>query len=167
MDLGPLSQRLAQHFRALACEREDTPVFALEHGLAPAERLALQLSVRDSIRNAEPQNQHRLAWNTGRPSRTRRPVGGRTAGANGSAMHTGTSRDSFLAQPPQDLGPISSRSLPGPSRTRSCPKTCNSSWRAFCTNFEDSSQPTCSKRPIVWAKPLPTGVGIHRPASRT
>ena len=62
MDLGPLSQRLAQHFRALACEREDTPVFALEHGLAPAERLALQLSVRDSIRNAEPQNQHRLAW---------------------------------------------------------------------------------------------------------
>ena len=137
MDLGPLSQRLAQHFRALACEREDTPVFALEHGLAPAERLALQLSVRDSIRNAEPQNQHRLAW------------------------------VAYAAEIPQDLGPISSRSLPGPSRTRSCPKTCNSSWRAFCTNFEDSSQPTCSKRPIVWAKPLPTGVGIHRPASRT
>lgn len=44
MDLGAWNQRLAAHFGALARDRKDIPVFALEHGLAQAELLARTLT---------------------------------------------------------------------------------------------------------------------------
>ena len=62
MELGALHHRLAEHFGALARDRKDIPLFALEHGLAQAELLALQNSLRDHIRVAAPSRDHQLAW---------------------------------------------------------------------------------------------------------
>lgn len=62
MDLGAWNQRLAEHFGSLARDRKDIPVFALEHGLAQAELLALQNALRDRIRVSAPARDHQLVW---------------------------------------------------------------------------------------------------------
>jgi hypothetical protein len=62
MDLAALNHRLAEHFGALARGRKDIPVFALEHGLAQAELLALQDTLRANIQLAAPARDHLLAW---------------------------------------------------------------------------------------------------------
>lgn len=62
MDLGAWNQRLAEHFDALARDRKDIPLFALEHGLAQAELLALQSTLRDHIRVSAPLLKHNLVW---------------------------------------------------------------------------------------------------------
>lgn len=62
MDLGALNHRLVEHFSALSRDREDIPLFALEHGLAPAELLALQNALRAHIQIAAPAREHQLAW---------------------------------------------------------------------------------------------------------
>nr|ART37113.1 D89 [uncultured bacterium] len=62
MDLGAWNQRLAEHFSGLARDREDIPVFALEHGLAQAEVLALQHALRAHIQVSAPARNHQLVW---------------------------------------------------------------------------------------------------------
>jgi len=62
MDLGAWNERLAEHFGALARDRKDIPVFALEHGLAQAELLALQNMLRSSIQVSAPARDHQLVW---------------------------------------------------------------------------------------------------------
>lgn len=62
MDLGAWNQRLAEHFGALARDRKDIPVFALEHGLAQAELLALQNTLRAHIQVSAPARDHQLVW---------------------------------------------------------------------------------------------------------
>lgn len=62
MDLRAWHQRLAEHFNTLAHDRKDIPVFALEHGLAQAELLALQSTLRAHIKVAEPSGYHLLVW---------------------------------------------------------------------------------------------------------
>ena len=62
MDLGTWNQRLTEHFDALARDRKDIPVFALEHGLAQAELLALQSTLRAHIRLSAPARDHQLVW---------------------------------------------------------------------------------------------------------
>lgn len=62
MNLRELNERLAEHFSALARDRQDIPVFALEHGLVQAELLALQDLLRAHIRDAPPDHDHKLAW---------------------------------------------------------------------------------------------------------
>lgn len=62
MDLGAWNQRLAAHFGALARDRKDIPVFALEHGLAQAELLALQNTLRAHIQVSAPARDHQLVW---------------------------------------------------------------------------------------------------------
>lgn len=62
MDLGAWNQRLATHFGALAHDRKDIPVFALEHGLAQAELVALQNALRAHIQVSAPARDHRLVW---------------------------------------------------------------------------------------------------------
>jgi hypothetical protein len=62
MNLGVWNQRLAEHFGNLASDRKDVPLFALEHGLAPAELLALQSTLRAHIRVSAPNRDHKLAW---------------------------------------------------------------------------------------------------------
>jgi len=62
MDLGAWNQRLAEHFGALARDRKDIPVFALEHGLAQAELLALQNMLRAHIQVSAPAREHQLVW---------------------------------------------------------------------------------------------------------
>jgi hypothetical protein len=62
MDLGAWNHRLAEHFGALARDREDVPLFALEHGLAPAEVLALSDRVRAHIQVSAPARDHQLVW---------------------------------------------------------------------------------------------------------
>jgi hypothetical protein len=62
MDLGALNRRLTEHFGALARDRKDLPLFALEHGLAQAELLALQNTLRAHIQIAPPARDHQLAW---------------------------------------------------------------------------------------------------------
>lgn len=62
MDLEALDHRLANHFGALARDRNDIPLFALEHGLAQAELLVLQNALRAHIRTSAPAREHRLAW---------------------------------------------------------------------------------------------------------
>lgn len=62
MDLGAWNQRLVAHFGALARDRKDIPVFALEHGLAQAELLALQNTLRAHIQVSAPARDHQLVW---------------------------------------------------------------------------------------------------------
>lgn len=62
MDLGAWNQRLAEHFGALARDRKDIPVFALEHGLAQAELLALQNTLRAHTQISAPARNHQLVW---------------------------------------------------------------------------------------------------------
>lgn len=62
MDLAGLNERLADHFAALARDRKDIPLFALEHGLAPAEVLALSDELRAHILASVPSPKHALAW---------------------------------------------------------------------------------------------------------
>lgn len=62
MDLGALNHRLAEHFGALARDREHIPLFALEHGLAQAELLALQNALRAHIQVSAPARDHQLVW---------------------------------------------------------------------------------------------------------
>ncbi|KGO35176.1 MAG: hypothetical protein WBN83_08250 [Desulfoprunum sp.] len=62
MDLGAWNRRLAEHFGALARDRKDIPVFALEHGLAQAELLALQTTLRAHIQVSAPNRYHQLVW---------------------------------------------------------------------------------------------------------
>lgn len=62
MDLRNLNQQLAEHFEALACDRKDIPVFALEHGLSQAELLALQNTLRAHIKVSSPARVHQLVW---------------------------------------------------------------------------------------------------------
>ncbi|WP_449425874.1 hypothetical protein, partial [Rhodanobacter lindaniclasticus] len=62
MDLGAWNQRLAAHFGALARDRKDIPVFALEHGLAQAELLALENTLRAHIQVSAPARDHQLVW---------------------------------------------------------------------------------------------------------
>ncbi|HEY0138187.1 MAG TPA: hypothetical protein VGB85_29070, partial [Nannocystis sp.] len=61
-DLGVWNQRLAEHFGALARNRKDIPLFALEHGLAQAELLALQNDLRAQIQSSAPARDHQLVW---------------------------------------------------------------------------------------------------------
>jgi len=62
MDLGGWNQRLAEHFDALARHRKDIPLFALEHGLAAAEVLALSNELRAYILESPPNSKHSLVW---------------------------------------------------------------------------------------------------------
>ncbi len=62
MDLEGWNQRLADHFGALARDREDIPVFVLEHGLAPAEVLAVATELRAHILVSPPSPKHALVW---------------------------------------------------------------------------------------------------------
>lgn len=62
MALEEWNKRLEKHFGTLACGRQNNPVFALEHGLAPAELLALQNELRVHIRSSAPVRDHRLVW---------------------------------------------------------------------------------------------------------
>lgn len=62
MDLRAWNQRLAEHFGTLARDRKDIPIFALEHGLAQAELLALQDELRGHIQIAAPARDHQLVW---------------------------------------------------------------------------------------------------------
>lgn len=62
MGLGEWNARLAEHFSALARDRKDIPLFALEHGLAQAELLALQNTLRGHIQDSAPARDHQLAW---------------------------------------------------------------------------------------------------------
>ena len=62
MDLGGWNQRLAEHFGTLARDRKDIPLFALEHGLAPAEMLALSNELRAHILVSPPSPEHSLVW---------------------------------------------------------------------------------------------------------
>lgn len=62
MDLGALNHRLAEHFGVLARVREDIPLFALEHGLAQAELLVLQNTLRAHIQVSAPSRDHQLVW---------------------------------------------------------------------------------------------------------
>lgn len=64
MDLGGWNQRLAEHFGALARARKEFPLFALEHGLAPAEVLALSSELRAHILISPPSPKHSLVWTT-------------------------------------------------------------------------------------------------------
>lgn len=61
-DLGAWNQRLVEHFGALARDRKDIPLFALEHGLAQAELLALQNDLRAQIQSSPPAREHQLVW---------------------------------------------------------------------------------------------------------
>lgn len=62
MDLAGWNERLADHFSALARDRKDIPLFALEHGLAPAEVLALSQQLRADILVSPPRTKHALVW---------------------------------------------------------------------------------------------------------
>ncbi|HKX46485.1 MAG TPA: hypothetical protein VJP77_07265 [Planctomycetota bacterium] len=62
MDLGAWNQRLFEHFGALTRDRQHIPLFALEHGLAQAELLSLQSTVRAHIQVAAPSRNHQLVW---------------------------------------------------------------------------------------------------------
>jgi hypothetical protein len=62
MDLGAWNRRLADHFGALTRGRKDIPLFALEHGLTPAEVLALSDKLRAHIRVSVPARDHALVW---------------------------------------------------------------------------------------------------------
>ncbi|MBX3207425.1 MAG: hypothetical protein KF764_20420 [Labilithrix sp.] len=57
-----MNHRLTEHFGALARDREDLPLFALEHGLAQAELLALQNTLRAHIQLSPPAPDHQFAW---------------------------------------------------------------------------------------------------------
>lgn len=62
MGLEAWNQRLANHFGALADDRKDHPLFALEHGLAAAEVLSLSDEVRAHILVSSPSPKHELVW---------------------------------------------------------------------------------------------------------
>src|SRR5690349_18528257 len=62
MDLGEWNQRLAEHFSALARGRKDIPLFALEHGLAAAEVIALSNDLRAHILVSPPNPKHSRVW---------------------------------------------------------------------------------------------------------
>ncbi len=62
MDLAGWNQRLADHFDALAHDRKDIPLFALEHGLAHAEMLAVSAELRAHILVSPPSPRHSLVW---------------------------------------------------------------------------------------------------------
>lgn len=62
MDLRAWNERLAEHFGELARVRKDIPLFALEHGLTPAEVQELSERVRAHIRHSPPVREHALAW---------------------------------------------------------------------------------------------------------
>lgn len=62
MNLVDWNQRLAEHFGALARDRKDIPIFALEHGLAPAEILALSNELRAQILDSPPSSKHSILW---------------------------------------------------------------------------------------------------------
>lgn len=64
MSLEYWQNRLHQHFASTAAERagHGHPVFALEHGLAEAERQALAAEVRQSLRVRSPSDAYWLPW---------------------------------------------------------------------------------------------------------
>ena len=66
MDLDSWQARLAKHFSQLREDRNatwgDKPIFALEHGLEPAEVQALSAAVRAHIAHTAPDIDHALAW---------------------------------------------------------------------------------------------------------
>ncbi|MCC7386337.1 MAG: hypothetical protein IT384_31130 [Deltaproteobacteria bacterium] len=62
MELAEWNQRLAEHFSALARDRKDIPLFALEHGLAPAEVIALSDKLRAHLLVSPPSSKHVLVW---------------------------------------------------------------------------------------------------------
>jgi hypothetical protein len=62
MHLGEWNERLAEHFSALARDRKDIPIFALEHGLEPAEVLTLSDGLREHICVSRPSSKHALVW---------------------------------------------------------------------------------------------------------
>src|SRR5712664_1595722 len=68
MALGQWNDRLSDHFAALREARQaqgtELPVFALEHGLAPAEVLALSDELRAHILVSAPSPKHPLVWTT-------------------------------------------------------------------------------------------------------
>lgn len=62
MGLREWNQRLAENFDKLARDRKDIPLFALEHGLTPAEVLTLSTDIRAHILASPPAHEHALAW---------------------------------------------------------------------------------------------------------
>jgi hypothetical protein len=62
MDLGGWNQRLAGHYGALACDRKDIPLFALEHGLTRAEVLAVSSELCAHVLLSPPSLNHALVW---------------------------------------------------------------------------------------------------------
>ncbi|MCL2726375.1 MAG: hypothetical protein FWD69_18290 [Polyangiaceae bacterium] len=62
MELGAWNQRLADHFGALARDRKEIPLFALEHDLAPAEVRALSDKICAHILVSRPRREHALVW---------------------------------------------------------------------------------------------------------
>ena len=65
MDLAEWNNRLSIHFEEVRRSRRggtELPVFALEHGLAPAEVLAVSDKLRAPIRVVPPVREHALAW---------------------------------------------------------------------------------------------------------
>lgn len=61
-DLWHWNRRIEDHFDALARQRKDVPVFALEHGLDSAELSVLSDMLRAQIRVAPPSLAHALVW---------------------------------------------------------------------------------------------------------
>jgi hypothetical protein len=64
MGLQSWNLRLAEHFERLKKDRKERPIFALEHGLTPAEVLALSDIVRAEVRLSSPAREHHLVWTT-------------------------------------------------------------------------------------------------------
>jgi hypothetical protein len=62
MDLREWNERLAKHFGALARDRKDIPLFALEHGLTSAEVLGLSTALCSHITRYSPRSEHSLVW---------------------------------------------------------------------------------------------------------
>lgn len=62
MELVEWNDRLVEQFGGLARDRSDIPLFALEHGLAPAEVLSLSNSIRAHVLRSAPRSEHVLAW---------------------------------------------------------------------------------------------------------
>lgn len=62
MELAEWNLRLAEHFGALLRDRKDIPLFALEHGLASAEVLALSDKLRAHVLVSAPSSKHTLVW---------------------------------------------------------------------------------------------------------
>jgi hypothetical protein len=66
MTLGDWNTRLDRHFAELRKERSaavgDRPIFALEHGLSPAELEDLNKHIREDVATGPPSRFHALPW---------------------------------------------------------------------------------------------------------